>query len=318
MPEHGVTHEADGAPAERFDVVVIGAGVGGLAAGARLAHCGRRVLVLDRDDWIGGRAGTIEHEGFLLPQGGIALELGGPMERLFHEVGARYDVRAPRRGVVVRLGRRTIDTTNPIARLLVDGVGRRLGRRAMRRWVRPDGADGTLAELVRRTRAGGAVQRLARSIAAGAFGVNADEVSAHAVLTYVTEKGAFRRYGYGPRGTGSVLEELGRVIERHGGEVRLGVEAERILVRDGRAHAVAVRPAEGGPTLQVACDAVVSNAGPAATVTLVGEEHLTAAYLDTVRAGDVPTPMIVVDVASEHPLLEEAGIVFFGTTERVS
>ncbi len=46
-----------GAPAgDSFDVVVIGAGLGGLSAGACLAKAGRRVLVVEREDGPGGNA----------------------------------------------------------------------------------------------------------------------------------------------------------------------------------------------------------------------------------------------------------------------
>jgi prolycopene isomerase len=41
---------------ERFDVVVIGAGLGGLSAGACLARAGRKVLVVEREDGPGGNA----------------------------------------------------------------------------------------------------------------------------------------------------------------------------------------------------------------------------------------------------------------------
>lgn len=46
-----------GAPAgDSFDVVVIGAGLGGLSAGACLAKAGRKVLVVEREDGPGGNA----------------------------------------------------------------------------------------------------------------------------------------------------------------------------------------------------------------------------------------------------------------------
>jgi phytoene desaturase len=41
---------------EKFDVVVIGAGLGGLSAGACLAKAGRKVLVIERQDGAGGNA----------------------------------------------------------------------------------------------------------------------------------------------------------------------------------------------------------------------------------------------------------------------
>lgn len=48
----------------RWDAVVIGSGVGGLAAAAALAHVGRRVLVLERHSQPGGLTQTFERGGF--------------------------------------------------------------------------------------------------------------------------------------------------------------------------------------------------------------------------------------------------------------
>ncbi len=54
----------------RYDVVVIGAGHNGLVAAAYLARAGRRVLVLERSDDLGGAAVTSEfHPGFRVNSG---------------------------------------------------------------------------------------------------------------------------------------------------------------------------------------------------------------------------------------------------------
>ena len=47
-----------------FDVVVGGAGLGGLAAGLTAARAGARVLVLEKNESVGGNAGIITTEGF--------------------------------------------------------------------------------------------------------------------------------------------------------------------------------------------------------------------------------------------------------------
>ena len=43
-----------------FDAVIVGSGVNGLACGALLAKAGRRVCVLERNDWLGGAIRTAE------------------------------------------------------------------------------------------------------------------------------------------------------------------------------------------------------------------------------------------------------------------
>ncbi|MCL4293204.1 MAG: NAD(P)/FAD-dependent oxidoreductase [Acidimicrobiia bacterium] len=49
---------------ERYDVIIIGGGPGGLSCGAMLAHRGARVLLLERNDRTGGKAVTAERDGF--------------------------------------------------------------------------------------------------------------------------------------------------------------------------------------------------------------------------------------------------------------
>lgn len=54
---------------EKYDVVVVGSGIGGLGAGALLAHGGYNTLVVEKMSRIGGRCSTEEYEGFKLPTG---------------------------------------------------------------------------------------------------------------------------------------------------------------------------------------------------------------------------------------------------------
>jgi phytoene dehydrogenase-like protein len=53
----------------KHDVIIIGAGLSGLAAAVHLHRQGRRVLVLEASDRAGGRIKTDSHEGFLLDRG---------------------------------------------------------------------------------------------------------------------------------------------------------------------------------------------------------------------------------------------------------
>ncbi|HMH95470.1 MAG TPA: FAD-dependent oxidoreductase, partial [Bradyrhizobium sp.] len=56
----------------RYDVVVIGAGLGGLTAGAILARAGRKVLVIERSNSVGGAASSYK-SGDLFVEGSLHL-----------------------------------------------------------------------------------------------------------------------------------------------------------------------------------------------------------------------------------------------------
>jgi phytoene dehydrogenase-like protein len=75
----------------RYDAVVIGAGLGGLTAGAILARAGRKVLVIERNNSVGGAASSYK-SGDLFVEGSL------------HETSDPNDPRDPKHGALVRAG----------------------------------------------------------------------------------------------------------------------------------------------------------------------------------------------------------------------
>ena len=75
----------------RYDVVVIGAGLGGLTAGAILARAGRKVLVIERSNSVGGAASSYK-SGDLFVEGSL------------HETSNPHDPRDPKHSVLTRVG----------------------------------------------------------------------------------------------------------------------------------------------------------------------------------------------------------------------
>src|SRR5262249_40900543 len=75
-------------PASRPPVVVVGAGLAGLAAAGRLARSGQAVTVLEAGDRPGGRVATDVVDGFRIDRGFQVLNTGYP------EVGRALDLAA--------------------------------------------------------------------------------------------------------------------------------------------------------------------------------------------------------------------------------
>ena len=82
-------HGRDADARER--VVVIGSGLGGLAAACTLAARGYRVTLCERNPWLGGKAAVLEERGFRFDMGPTILTIPAVLRRIFDEAGRRLE-----------------------------------------------------------------------------------------------------------------------------------------------------------------------------------------------------------------------------------
>jgi phytoene desaturase len=304
-----------------FDALVVGAGAGGLFAAARLAHAGYRTLVVERLDKVGGRASTTEVDGFLVNDGAIVIELGGITEETFAQVGARFDVRRPATPVLYRVGSRNLDVTRGGWGLLLSNLTRQgaklltgLGAARTDDDALP-GEELSTAEWVARYTTNDAVQGVFRNMCASVFAVGSEELPARVFLTYFTRKSAFKKFGFCPEGTIGIWRALAETITESGGEIWLSSQVERLHVDEGRISGATVR--RESEVVEVACLLAVSDVGPAATVSLLGEEDLPAEYREQVRLRDRPCSMLALNFASREPLVDVPGLLLFSKSKRL-
>jgi protoporphyrinogen oxidase len=72
---------------ESYDVVIVGAGTGGLNVGSLLATAGKRVLVLEKQSEVGGRAISTRYKSCVLENGIHGLILSGHQDEVYRRVG---------------------------------------------------------------------------------------------------------------------------------------------------------------------------------------------------------------------------------------
>ena len=61
---------------------VIGGGLGGLAAACTLAARGYKVVLFEKNDWLGGKAAVLEEDGFRFDMGPTILTLPVVLKRM--------------------------------------------------------------------------------------------------------------------------------------------------------------------------------------------------------------------------------------------
>jgi phytoene desaturase len=70
-------------------VAVIGAGLAGLAAACTLAARGHKVVLFEKNDWLGGKAAVFEKDGYRFDMGPTILTVPRVLDRIFTEAGRK-------------------------------------------------------------------------------------------------------------------------------------------------------------------------------------------------------------------------------------
>ena len=305
-----------------YDVVVIGAGAGGMSAAAHLVAAGRKVLLVESQDRLGGRASSENIDGFIVNRGAIALERGSSFEQTFDLLGVPLDVREPQPATVFRIDGKIIDPSKGGGWNLILGgltkaaakIGASFGDVRKGNTELPEEAL-TTEEWLRKFTKNQTVHRLFRNFCAAIWAANADELPARAFLTYFAFKGAFKRFGFCPRGTIGVWNDLGDGIRAKGGDIWLNAPVAKIHVANGVASGVDV--VRDGVLHHVDAKVVISNVGPTATIALAGEEAMGAEYVAKARRTLRPAANIVVNFATQMRLIDLPGLITFANTERL-
>jgi phytoene desaturase len=300
------------------DVVVIGAGVGGLVAAARLVLAGHRPLLLEATDRLGGRFSTIEKDGFRLPTGAVAVETAGPFWETFSELEIDPGLRVPDPPVLIHVRGRDLRPGAAVWQHMIKRVTKSAGRVAEGiAQGRSDELDEqlTLEQWARRYTRSNTLLSLFQSLAASIFTVNADELPAGVFFRNLRETGGYKRFGFAPHGNVAVADALAAAIVARGGRVERGVRVTSIVVEGDRAIGVSAVAADGA-ALRWPVRAVISNVGPRNTAKLLAGTRAEEAFAERVR-GVQTTSMLALAFSAREEIVPHPGIWAFTDTERL-
>ena len=274
---------------DKYDAIIIGTGIGGCGVGALLAHAGWKILILDRNGWIGGRCTTYERYGFKIDLGGHNFCLGdkGPLGDICRQVempNAIEWINTVGMGTL-RLGDEVMDYNRKVFINVLPEEERDNMRKLFAQPFELSDQEldelwyVSLSEWVDSFTKNRLAHTIIESLVCQYFCIPSSVASAAEWITCFRDMVTYRATASTKGGNIAVPKAFISAIEKYGGEVRLNAKVEKVMIEDGAA--VGVRLKDGS---ELRAPVIISNADIKATVKdLVGEEHFPKEYAQRIR-----------------------------------
>ena len=334
---------------KKVDCIVVGSGMGGISAGALMAHYGYKVLVVEKRSRMGGRFSTEEIEGFKCPTGALIIQRGTELEKTFQVTGARFDivdctdiswkigdeiypmlgkgVGKTLRAVVTKLGWKhykfgLVSLAMVFKAML--GIAWRSFLNLFRGKDNPRERTSkrdtiSYREWMEKHTDDPRVIQANHAIVSSLFSATNDfECPAADVFEFyasMANPAKMHKFGYAPRGNIELIHSLAKVVTDRGGEVMMETEVKSIKVENGKVTGAILSGAGGD--MDVDAGVVISNAGPRQTLEMVGEEHFPEGYVQEVHKRLRPIPIVMGLIESDVPLLDKKGLVVITGTQAI-
>ena len=327
---------------DHHDAIIIGGGLGGLVAGAKLSQHGKRVLLIEQHRVVGGCATVFKRKDYTVEASlhmidGLDAEDG--KRRIFEElgvfesvdfirvpefyrfVGAKTDIVIP---ASVEEARMTLVSRFPDEARGIDaffaclsGTAKELARMPQTKWKQvllfplfpllyPNvvaGAKGTLGAFLDRN----IRDEQLKLVLSANVGYYHDDPYALSLLYFALAQGSyFRGGGHFVRGGSQQLSDhFAGMITDNGGTVLTGHEVTRILTEDGRATGMAFKKKGADEDQQATADAVIANAAmPSVVNDLLPKGSAPPAFVDKVNRMKPAMSLLCLYLGFRTPLRE--------------
>ncbi|MHA1298116.1 MAG: phytoene desaturase family protein [Candidatus Helarchaeota archaeon] len=316
---------------EKYDAIVVGAGIGGLMTAAGLINAGKKVLILEKANFIGGKYTEIKYRGYMVTTGAWTnMGKRSHIDRFCRDVGAHVDYITlkqirKQRGTPGLLGKIRYkngkeffptSTVNPpfSAKEMQEYTNIMIGLLSPTLEGIDRSKNTSFYEYARNFTKSEKVIKLFDSLIGIASGLDSKTIPAseyRIILSdgYGIASGSF---GFPVGGIKSIIDALENVIVKKGGEIRTKSAVKKIYIDNNIASGVQLATGES-----IYSDLVIHNAGPRQLLRLCGRNKFPASFLQKVDSL-VPIEALAIICGLNKPVAEDVPMIITPDCDRIS
>ncbi len=302
--------------ANKVNTIIVGGGVGGTALGALLASGGQKVILLEKNSIIGGRCTSYIKNDFLVDVGVHLFGIGdkGPLGEVCRRAGKpdaiewvlaknprvsmHYQGKTQGFSREMMMGNVEKKELGNLANLLVK-LMQITDEELDKLWYT------SLLDFLSEFTTEKNIHSMFSMLCGIYFCIPPDVTSAAEFIKTFRELTQAKSSGYPKGGCIAIPKAYQKIIEAHGGEVRLDCPVDKIIIEDGKALGVIA----GGDTIYA--DRVVSNADIKTTIgTMAAAEHFPNDYVKRIQDLTFTSHVVSLKVALNEKITDEKMIMY--------
>jgi phytoene dehydrogenase-like protein len=316
---------------EKHDMVIIGAGLGGLMTAAGLVQAKKKVLVLEKAAFIGGKYTEIDYKGYKVTTGAWTnMGRNSHIDRFCQEVGAHVDYITLKqirkeRGTPGLLGK--IRYKNGKEFLPTSTLNSPFSESEMQEFSKVmiglvsnelKGIDRSknvsVFDYAKNFTNSDKIIKLLDSLIGIASGLNSKTIPA-SEYKIILDDGfgiASGSFGFPVGGVKSIIDALEKVIIDKGGEIRTKSAVKKILIDSNSATGVQLEDGES-----IYSDLIINNSGPRNLLKLCGRNKLPSSFLKQVDSL-IPVEALAIICGLNKPLSENVPMIITPDCDRIA
>ena len=310
----------------KFDAIIVGAGMGGLCAAAYLVAGGKRVAVIEKSPYLGGRCSHRVREDCLVTTGALMIPMGSgsAIRQAFAALNVDMDMINLTGKMRYRLNHGDYDISPKGGGLLgmiefamQDSVAAEQFHRriieALTAWTPL--ASITILDWFNQYTDSQEVKNLFQGYCAALMGVNMHEIPANEFFNFLKYHSKGSQFGMARLGNAQMMNTLASAIKASGSLILTRSPCRKIIVEANRATGVEIKNAEGEVEV-LSAPLVLSNTGPRRTIELSGGADIfEASYIAQFEKDNIDAPIMHASFTLNEPVMSNfAGCMVFGNT----